>query len=371
MDKTKRLAIIYSAVLLVVALAGVSYWFFFVRQPSNVLWAKYVKEAPRIDGDSQDAVWRDAEPLTIPIQNGQPVTIKAVYTTQKVFFLATYKDSTKNNVDSIWEYDGQKWKVGPKADQLSLFFDVNDSIIGFKEKGFAVMNQGFSSGGTVYNVGIVTKAPPRRGSLWEGYKQKGDVWWLSAGFATVSGKANDMVFKVNPYYLRFPDTFKKFVAYVYFDRYDSDVPFVRNQITSWTTSNIVKGVPIKNDRPLYMFNQDLGLAAEDTPYPTMDQMVRITDYSVFKKGDELPRTIFIKGATWGGSFDDIDGRSSWLNRTWTAEMGRKLNTGHADDIVFKTGKDKSYGFGVLVTADGWTMRPSPTATLRFAPKEGG
>lgn len=366
--EAKRLGIIIGIISIVaVVVGGAICWYVFLRPPRYLLQAASVDKEPVINGKDGDSVWKEAEETIIPIEGGAPVTLKAVYTKKKVFFLATYKDSTKNDVDEVWEYDGQKWKVGPTADELSLFFDIGDSIIGFQEKGFAVMNRGFDPGGKIYDVAMVAKAPSERGSLWKGYKQKGDVWELNAGLTTFYGKAHDMQFKVDPSYMRFADTYSTASASVFRDSYDSGVPFVRNQLTAWTSSSSVSGVAQKGDWPLYMLSP--GLTIENTPYPTEDQMVEITDYSIFNKGDKIPRTIFVTGQTWGGSMDDIDGRASWSNGIWTVEMGRKLNTGHDDDIVFKTGDNKSYSFGVLVRADGRTIRPSPPATLRFAPQE--
>lgn len=366
--EARRVAIIIGIVLAVVLAGGVIYWYVFVR-PGNVLQAAFVDKEPVIDGKAGDSVWKNATETTIPIDGGAPVTLKAVYTKEKVFFLATYKDSTEDNIDETWEYDGKNWQVGRTADELSLFFDKGDSIIGFKEKGFGVMNRGLKPGDKIYDIGMIAKAPTARGRLWEGYKQKGDVWELNVGLTTFYGKAHDMQFTVSPLYLKYAGTFKNAAAFIYFDRYENRKPFIRNQLSMGMSSSLVSGVPLEGDKPVYMYKP--GLSVENTPYPTEEQMAAITDYSIFSKGEKIPRTVFVTGETWGGSFDDIDGRASWSNGVWTVEMRRKLDTTHVDDIAFKTGDDKSYTFGVLVRADGRTIRPSSPATLRFAPKGGG
>lgn len=365
----KKIGIIVGIIVLVIVVAGGAiYWYVFVRPPGYVLRATAVSKEPVIDGNAGDAVWKEAEGTTIPIKGGSPVTVKAVYTKEKVFFLATYKDATKNNVDEVLEYDGKNWRSGPTADELSLFFDIGDSIVGFQEKGFAVMNKGLKQGDKIYDIGIEAKAPSGRGRLWSGSKQKGDVWEMNVGLTTYYGKAHDLYFTINPAYLKFADTLKTANVSVRLDSFTSGVPFVRNNQRS------VLAVPkesdiVRENKPVFMLRP--GLTVDNTPYPTSDQMVEITDYSIFKAGDKVPQTFFVPGKTWGGSFDDIDGRAYWSNGSWTVEMGRKLNTGHKDDIVFKPGDNKPYSFGVLVRADGRTIRPSPPATLRFVSQGGG
>lgn len=366
-NRTRRVLIIIGGVVLVLVLAGgAAYWYAVSRPGAYVLEAKHVAGEPRVDGNGADPVWRDAAALTVPIERGAPVMLKAVYTNSKVFFLATYEDKSKDAADSVWQYDGRDWKHGPIADELSLFFNVDNSIIGFTEKGFGVMNRGLKPGDKIYATGITAKAPTGRGRQWTGAKQKGDVWEMNVGFTTFYGKAHDMQFAVDPAYLRFPGsgTSSTVSAFIRFDAFSYGVPFVLNPQTALVLDREANVWP-SSDRPVYKLKP--GLTLEKTLYPTRDQMVEITDYSTFAKGDEVPWVFFVPGKTWGGSFDDIDGKARWSNGSWTVEMGRKLNTGHDDDIVFEPGAAKSYSLGVLVRSDGRTIRPSPPATLQFVP----
>jgi hypothetical protein len=58
-------------------------------------------------------------------------------------------------------------------------------------------------------------------------------------------------------------------------------------------------------------------------------------------GDTLPN---FKTQNPKGSRADIRAKGSWSNGKWTIEFGRKLNSGHEDDIQFSPGK--RYQFGI-------------------------
>lgn len=45
---------------------------------------------------------------------------------------------------------------------------------------------------------------------------------------------------------------------------------------------------------------------------------------------------------------DIRAKGVWKNEYWTIEFGRKLNTGHADDIRFDPVSGKKYQFGISI-----------------------
>lgn len=366
----KRSAIIFGAVLLVAALAGGAlYWFFAVRQPTYVLEAKYVTTEPKLDGSGEETVWQEAEPLTIPIKNGKSVTIKVVYTKQKVFFLARYDDATKDDLDEVWEYDGQEWQHGRTSDEFSLFFNTNGSIKGFKDKGMAVMNRGFKPGEKIYNIGLVTEVSAAERKVWPGAKQKGDLWEMSTSLTSPFGKAHDFYFGIDPGYTKYAYTLSTATLLVRHDSMTLGVPFILNQKTAGV---IPEGADeaVATDKPVFMFKP--GKTIKNTPYPTPDDMVEITDYSVFKKGDQISWIIYKRGSEWGGSVDDVDGKAVWSQGKWTVETGRKLATGHNDDIKFNPvkGKSASYDFSVLVRSDGKTIRYGPPATLTFLPQGG-
>lgn len=63
------------------------------------------------------------------------------------------------------------------------------------------------------------------------------------------------------------------------------------------------------------------------------------------RGDTISQ--FIKRVP-EGSRADIKAKGVWKNKTWTIELGRKLNTGHNDDVQFDINSGKKYLFGISI-----------------------
>jgi len=80
------------------------------------------------------------------------------------------------------------------------------------------------------------------------------------------------------------------------------------------------------------------LRLEDEGAPAFKSTIE-TDY----RGDILPQYAL---STPTGSRADIKAKGVWQDRKWTIELGRKLNTGHGDDVQFTAGSSKKYLFGV-------------------------
>jgi hypothetical protein len=65
------------------------------------------------------------------------------------------------------------------------------------------------------------------------------------------------------------------------------------------------------------------------------------------KGDIIPQYSYV---TPTGSRADVRAKGRWENGAWTIEFGRKLNTGHGDDVQFKLNAGKKYLFGVSIAS---------------------
>ncbi|MGN7611198.1 ethylbenzene dehydrogenase-related protein [Magnetococcales bacterium HHB-1] len=65
-------------------------------------------------------------------------------------------------------------------------------------------------------------------------------------------------------------------------------------------------------------------------------------YTTFD-GPDKPQFDFI---TPGGSRADVRAKGHWLNKQWTLEFARKLNTNHHDDLQFN--REKKYQFGISI-----------------------
>ncbi|MCK5506277.1 MAG: hypothetical protein KAJ10_14020 [Thermodesulfovibrionia bacterium] len=79
---------------------------------------------------------------------------------------------------------------------------------------------------------------------------------------------------------------------------------------------------------------------EDEGSPTQKNRV-LTEY----QGDFQGHYIYV---TPDGSRADVLAKGDWKDRNWIIEFGRKLNTGHPDDIQFNPASDKKYQFGISI-----------------------
>lgn len=287
---------------------------------SRVLKAAIARDAPIIDGKEDDVFWQQAKPLTVKA-DGSELEIKAAVSEDMVYMLLSWADATNDNVDEVWEYDGSGWKKGPIDDAVAVFWNINDSVKGFNKEGcLAVCHSP--------ETGMVIKGPlTPDGIVWPGTTQRGDIWDMSLAISNIRSAGNDYFFGVDKTYLQYPSTLQPLIRRRH-DEFTAKVPFELNK-------SAIPGNPA--DFPRWMLKP--GLTIDNTPYPQLDQVVEINDYSIFKAGDRIPYVIFYPLDTpWGGSRDDIKGKGFWKDGRWTVEFARKLVTGHDDDISFKVNK---------------------------------
>jgi hypothetical protein len=134
------------------------------------------------------------------------------------------------------------------------------------------------------------------------------------------------------------------------DAYPNGKPWIKNETT-------IDGKRV----PQYKYKA--GLTMDTTPRPYMEDVELIADYSTFKPGDRAPYVVGIKGATWGGSKDDIITKGDNVNGAWTVEFARALDTGNPDDVRLVLGDETS--FAIIVRDDGKGYAISGPVTLRF------
>lgn len=167
-------------------------------------------------------------------------------------------------------------------------------------------------------------------------KARADMWDIPVSYARVTGLASDFNLKAGNTWNQTIERSQK-EASVGPDYSVENGPFVINGYDE--------------DRPVYKLNDGLSLTA--VPYPTEAQLTPITDYSGFAKGDRLPYFIVDEakisdGVIYGGSRDDIKLGTVWTGEKWSVELGRKLNTGHPDDVQFSPKSGRSYVFALGV-----------------------
>ena len=121
--------------------------------PKGALVASPVDAAPTLDGVADEAFWADAEDFVVDVDGGfggyeTKVNIKAVYTTDSVYFLVTYTDPTESwyrypwvkQEDGTWKQDKDPDDKGGDnnlnyEDKLAFIWPINNSIEKFETKG--------------------------------------------------------------------------------------------------------------------------------------------------------------------------------------------------------------------------------------------
>jgi len=106
----------------------------------QTLVAKKVDQAPVIDGKSNDKVWNHTKAIVTHDNVAViDITLKALYTTDKVFFLITYPDKNESVTHRSWEWNKKneeymqgrdredtlvlKWNLEKKPVDLSVYAD--------------------------------------------------------------------------------------------------------------------------------------------------------------------------------------------------------------------------------------------------------
>lgn len=321
-----------------------------------VLTAAETDQVPSIDGDMADSAWKKGGETVVPTKGGPAVRMKALRSRDELFVLATWVDTTNDNIDQVWTFDGTKWAKGVNDDSFALFWNVNNSISGFNQKGCQVV----CHNAPPQALQMELLGPPApQGELWSGRNQKGDIWDLALGIGNTRGTVSDYVFTVDPNYRRFPKTLQPRI-YRQHDVFERRAPWKQNYVVDQQT-----GV----EKPAYAYKAGLNL--DNTPYPTYDQVMPIADYFIFKAGDRLPFMLFTPSQElWGGSKVDITGKGVWQDGRWVVEMRRRLDTGHDDDIQFKIPRQGSNYYVFAPAVFDHTIvghYPGPPVALEIAP----
>lgn len=300
---------------------------------------------PAIDGAAENA-WNKAPVTTIKTKTGVPISLRFLYDDSYIYVNASYPDSTHDYIDRYWEFDGEKWFQHNQQDSLVLFWDMNDSILGFDKKGFSVMTYGLGLDQHPWDVKRGGSVKNRTSTTF--LRQKAD-WW-STGLQLPYGKLEDWFFSYDR-----NETLKGGKGPVIRVQHDSfnveGAPWVLNKTPDWRTPTMIL-------KP--------GLTLESAPYATMEQMTDMPPDFKPTPGYKVPFIVYkSRDARWGGSKDDVTGTDKWKAGRWTVEARRPLNTGHADDIIFAPSTEKDYIFGLLLRRSGRQYEPTKPLILSF------
>jgi hypothetical protein len=250
-----------------------------------------VDTAPTLDGDGSETVWDNADWADIPTsrtdlpsQGKIPLKLKAVYTADSIFFLATWPDDTKDDVHQPYEWSETVKKYVESneklEDQFSLAFPMSGDFTA-----------------DMFTQPLVRSNMP----CW-----KWDVWQWGAA-RTPHGFARD---RIHEYYPKKP------------------------------TKAAPKGGSLKEhnsreSKPIWI------LRADDAGTPPCKENaarpVKKTQDVVLRFEPQKPT----------GSSADVAARGAWKDNQWTLEMGRKLDTKAADDVKFAPKKEMLFAVGIF------------------------
>ena len=314
----------------------------------RALTAVYIKTAPVMDG-RQDEVWSKGVPVTLNLKGDaavepKQVTVRALYTDTEIFLLASYRDSTPLKLNRGWRYEGGRWVRGSYDDTLAFLWNMNDSIKDFNERGFNVVNAKPGVNDDVYDFKIIRTNEADEAAF---AAQQGDLWsWCMV--PEYYFRAGDFVFRAEP---KIAGRTREIT--VQHDYRPNKAPWFKNE----KTVNVIV-------LPKYMLKPGL----TDTPWPYEDEVVEITDSTVFRDGDTAPAMIMKRDVKWGGSKDDVSAKATWtVENGWLVEFSRVLNTGWPDDVKFNAAdREVRYTFGTIVRDGGNGYAYGEPVSLLFA-----
>ena len=288
------------------------------------LKAKWVQTPPTLDG-TVEGLWDQAPELTIPVSGGRnllggktEVKLKAVYTSDRIFFLAKWKDASdsvrrspyQKQADGSWvQLKDPNDKGGDNnlnyEDKFAMLWNIN--IAAVEKKGWMSVIQ--LGGGKPYG----NKFAPEAG-------QHADMWhWKRVRTGPV-GQIDDQ--------------------YLDGTRYDKEKSPEAGRKSDPKTSGGYADNKLVNGKPEWALPGN----RPASPYWILDSEKVPFDDSKYKPGDEVPSIII---APFTGDRGDISAQGVWKDGEWTLEFSRALTTQGEHDIQFND-LTKAYTFGVAV-----------------------
>ena len=294
-------------------------------QVKNQLTARKVAAAPSLDG-AMDASWQGALPMTVKVlggrglQNGSTeVSVRAVYTTDTVYFLMQYKDETNSIRREPWQKqaDGSWKKLGDPSDKggdnnlyyedkWAMIWNINSPT--FEQRGC------FSACHTGEGKPFGNKYTPNPG-------ERLDMWHMKGVRTGTVDQVDDQ--------------------YVDSTRYDKDKAAEAGRKSDPNTGGGYAS-NVSDDKKTPKFALPGNKPAP--PFWIMGSEKEPFDDSKYKAGDEMPGIIV---APYTGDRGDISAKIVYKDGVRTSVFWRKLVTGSEYDVQFGDLK-KEYAFGVAV-----------------------
>lgn len=290
--------------------------------PPVALTSVFVPAGPAIDG-VVDSLWSKANAVNVPVANGAnmgstTVSVKSVYTSDRIFFLFDWADPTESLRREPWQKqdDGTWVKLSSTTthqenvyyeDKLALAWDIDTS--GFAQAGCALTCH---AGEQPANSGYGNMYTPNTG-------EELDIWHWKAVRTNPVGQVDDQ--------------------YLNSDRYDATTaPEAGRHSDPKTGGGYTTNQNADKTAPAF--------TSPDQPAPPYwildSEKQPFAD--TYQPGDEIAGIIV---SPFSGDRGDIQGKAVYQGGHWRLEIARPLVTSSEHDVQF-TDLTKTYPFGIAV-----------------------
>ncbi|MCH7622792.1 MAG: hypothetical protein IIB46_01770 [Nitrospinae bacterium] len=285
-----------------------------------------VEAPPKLDG-KLDAIWKKAKLVKVEAEDGPEISIKTVYTKDRVYFLLSWKDWTESIHQDKWVYDGKKWGIKQEkrwedeppweadSDRFCFQWPLRDDnlIKKFAEKGCSAL----------------CHKPEKENKMFtNGPHEASDIWQWRASTTNPLGYADD-----------------GFLDHTNISKKAEKNPDKRiNAAHKWDDPGANKSINVRNregEGPKWMSTATTG-----KPFLVKGNEAPL-DMSRIKKGDAVPGWLLARPE---GSRGDIDAAAKYDKDEglWTLELSRKLVTNDKEHDVQFDDLSKTYYFGIAV-----------------------
>lgn len=326
--------------------------------PRGALISHAVAVAPVIDGNASDPIWATAKESVIKVAGAGikdfDLKMKSIYTADSVYFLVQYPDSNMEASRGAWAYDAttKKWA------RISDDFGDEDEF-GFWWNINAPNWETAGCGQACHGETMVAPKGTTIDSWAFNATRSGPMGWMRDMFVNDDEKADpaggfnkDEGVKTNKGYADNLQTIG-----------DAEVPLY------WKPFSGAGGIITGSPTYLLQAEIDAGLAKKIVSVEKDGTLVDETGAKV-PIWAHIPGYILSEPA--GPSWNNIAAKGQWANGLWTVELGRKLDTGQADDAQFKDLK-ATYPFnGYIKTRQPGEAGPHnsiPTTPFVFEPNK--
>ncbi|MEP0766771.1 MAG: hypothetical protein HRF45_09565 [Fimbriimonadia bacterium] len=362
--------------------------------------AVFVSRAPTLDGDPSDPEWAGAPKLTFATGEGMdtslasfpcttchaqsgPITVsmRAVYTSDHIYFLVRWPDSTASLTRrDAWTYLFGNWvklSSGQSEDRVSLFFPIGQ-----------IRGDDFNTGGCMtkchvtdnHNSGACGQechAPVRTRGVagWrdEVYLVEGmaDLWHSKAARGMAALGASSVNAMVDE------DTNEMISGTLSLTGYCDD-----EYITQYTDEELGGRLPDAGEGADVLnatASKSAPLFMEKNPTDYADAMVLtqaeidagecyghpVTGVTKAEANEAWPKykalgavvpERILRAPT--GSCADVRMSATWRDGWWTAELSRALDTGRSDDVRFVPGQGYVFGLAIMDNSGGGRHFPA-------------